>query len=210
MREPQSRAEAPDVQRIEAFSDGVMAIIITIMVLNLGLAPGALDAGLWRGVLLPLAPRLAAYAWSFGLIGLMWINHHHLMATLRHATRTLGWINLHLLFWMSLVPLSTAMIGDRPWLPAAVAAYAAVHGLNTTAFLGLRAYARAQTPRETPALQAVHAAMVRRNLVGVGLYAAAAGAAFLWLPLAYGLIVAVPILFLIPPPRPKPAAAPAA
>lgn len=201
----ETRAEGPDVQRIEAFSDAVIAIVITIMVLNLGLSPGALDAGLWRGVIVPLTPRLAAYAWSFGLIGLMWINHHHLIATLRRSTRTLGWINLHLLFWMSLVPLSTAMIGDRPWLPAAVAAYATVHGLNTTAFLGLRAYAYRHTPSETPALHAVHAVMVRRNVIGIALYAGAAVAAFLWLPLAYAFIVAVPALFLVPPPRPRPA-----
>src|SRR5437588_8566236 len=83
----------PGTGRIEAFSDGVIAIIITIMVLNLKLPDFAADAGLWKGVLIPLAPNLISYALSFLVVGVLWVNHHQLMPTAPIATRPLMWWN---------------------------------------------------------------------------------------------------------------------
>jgi uncharacterized membrane protein len=104
-------------KRVEAFSDGVMAVIITIMVLELKVPDGdslaALEA-MW--------PDLLAYLLSFVYVGVYWNNHHHLMQTVKHVTAGVMWGNLHLLFWLSLFPMLTAWVGYHPsasW-PAAV------------------------------------------------------------------------------------------
>ncbi|HEY1812231.1 MAG TPA: TMEM175 family protein [Kofleriaceae bacterium] len=107
--------------RVEAFSDGVMAVIITIMVLDLKAPSGAsLDA------LSPLAPAFLAYVLSFVYVGIYWANHHHLMHTVHHVTGGLMWANLHLLFWLSLFPFLTSWVGEHPsatW-PAALSGVA--------------------------------------------------------------------------------------
>ncbi|HEY1392521.1 MAG TPA: TMEM175 family protein [Methylibium sp.] len=185
--------------RLEAFSDGVIAIIITIMVLELKLPEHQVVNSVWADVILPMWPKLLAYLWSFVLVGLMWINHHHLLHSLSSASRPLAWLNLHLLFWMSLVPATTALIGDHPKLPGAVATYALVHGANTCGFLILRRYAQRLSRTGQARGHSVHTAMFLRNIAGVLMYLGAAACAFLWLPLAYALIAAVPLLFLSSP-----------
>ena len=72
---------------------------------------------------MPMSPKLLSYAMSFLVVAIMWVNNHALMATVRHATRAILWQNNHLLFWMSLIPLSTAALGDAPLEPLAVAFY---------------------------------------------------------------------------------------
>src|SRR5438876_2601454 len=99
-------------ERIAAFSDGVIAIIITIMVLELKLPEGAAKDEVWSGFLAPLAPKLAIYALSFVIVGALWINHHQLLAVVRRATPQLMWMNLLLLFFMSLIPLATGFLGE--------------------------------------------------------------------------------------------------
>jgi uncharacterized membrane protein len=106
--------------RVEAFSDGVLAIVITIMVLELRPPEGeTLDA------LAPLWPKLVAYALSFVYLGIYWVNHHHLMQAVRAISGSVLWANLHLLFWLSLVPAGTAWIGDTHFaaLPMAIYGY---------------------------------------------------------------------------------------
>src|SRR4051812_37115866 len=95
--------------RLEAFSDGVIAILITIMVLELK-APHAADfAGLT-----PLLPVFSSYVLSFIYLGVYWNNHHHLLQATRQVTGGILWANLHLLFWLSLFPVATAWIGENP------------------------------------------------------------------------------------------------
>jgi uncharacterized membrane protein len=94
--------------RVEAFSDGVFAVIITIMVLELKPPDGDTFASLES-----LAPTFAAYVLSFLNIGIYWNNHHHFMHTAKHATPGLMWANLHLLFWLSLLPFLTAWVGEH-------------------------------------------------------------------------------------------------
>src|SRR6187549_3788450 len=89
--------------RMEAFSDGVIAIIITIMVLELKIPEGSDWAALR-----PLLPVFLSYVMSFLFVGVYWNNHHHLLQASRHVTGSVLWANLHLLFWLSLVPASTA------------------------------------------------------------------------------------------------------
>src|SRR3990172_7872381 len=107
--------------RLEAFSDGVIAIIITIMVLELKVPNGA-DAASLR----PLIPVLLSYVLSFVFLGVYWNNHHHLLQAARHVDGRVLWANLHLLFWLSLVPFVTAWMGENHSAAFPVALYGLV------------------------------------------------------------------------------------
>jgi len=107
--------------RLEAFSDGVIAIIITIMVLELEVPHDASFAALG-----PLLPVLLGYVLSFVYVGIYWNNHHHMLSVCRHVSGGALWANLHLLFWLSLFPFTTAWMGEHPFAAAPVAAYGAV------------------------------------------------------------------------------------
>jgi uncharacterized membrane protein len=107
--------------RLEAFSDGVIAIIITIMVLELKVPHGdTLDA------LAPLLPNFLSYVLSFVYVGIYWNNHHHMLHTCERVTGPILWANLHLLFWLSLFPITTAWLGDHHLAAAPSALYGAV------------------------------------------------------------------------------------
>ena len=104
--------------RLEAFSDGVLAIIITIMVLELKIPHGTtLDA------LLPLLPNFISYVLSYIYIGIYWNNHHHMLHTVKHVSGGILWANLHLLFWLSLVPFVTGWMGENHFESLPVALY---------------------------------------------------------------------------------------
>lgn len=107
--------------RLEAFSDGVLAIIITIMVLEIKVPHGN-DFE----VLKPLIPVVISYILSFIYIGIYWNNHHHMMHTVKHVTGGILWANLHLLFWLSLVPFVTGWIGENHFDPIPMAMYGIV------------------------------------------------------------------------------------
>ncbi|MGQ0609904.1 MAG: TMEM175 family protein [Paracoccaceae bacterium] len=105
--------------RIEAFSDGVIAIIITIMVLELKVPHGTdLEA------LRPLLPIFLSYVLSFAIVGTYWNNHHHTFQAVKHVGGRVLWANLHLLFWLSLLPFSTAFMGENGFAPVTVSVYA--------------------------------------------------------------------------------------
>jgi len=104
--------------RMEAFSDGVLAILITIMVLELKVPHGQ-D---WHA-LAPLAPVLFSYVLSFIFLAIYWNNHHHMLQASRHVDGRVLWANMHLLFWLSLVPAATAWMGDAHFAPWPVAIY---------------------------------------------------------------------------------------
>jgi uncharacterized membrane protein len=107
--------------RMEAFSDGVFAVIITIMVLEMKSPQGtSLQA------LMPLIPVFFSYILSFIYVGIYWTNHHHLLQAVQHVAGSVLWANLHLLFWLSLIPFATAWMGENPLAPWPVALYGAV------------------------------------------------------------------------------------
>jgi len=120
--------------RMEAFSDGVIAIIITIMVLELKVPAGAALADLK-----PMAPVLLGYVLSFIYVGIYWNNHHHLLHAVKSVNGPILWANLHLLFWLSVVPLATAWMGGHPLARAPTAAYGVVLLMNAIAFTILSA-----------------------------------------------------------------------
>src|SRR3954470_5445371 len=119
--------------RLEAFSDGVIAILITIMVLELHVPHGTDFAALQ-----PLIPVLSAYVLSFILIGIYWNNHHHMLHVTEHVNDAILWANLHLLFWLSLVPFVTAWMGENYFAPVPTAMYAMVMLAVAVAYLILQ------------------------------------------------------------------------
>ena len=115
--------------RIEAFSDGVIAIIITIMVLELKVPHGADLASLSA-----LGPVFCAYVLSFVYVGIYWNNHHHLLQAAQHVAGSILWANLHLLFWLSLIPAATAWMGQNLSAPLPTAIYGVVLFLPAIAY----------------------------------------------------------------------------
>jgi uncharacterized membrane protein len=114
---------------MEAFSDGVLAIIITIMVLELK-APTSADWGSLR----PLIPVFLSYVLSFVFLGIYWNNHHHLLQAARRVTGGVLWANMHLLFWLSLTPFATAWMGENHFASLPVALYGGVQLLAAIAY----------------------------------------------------------------------------
>src|SRR6478735_2581643 len=104
--------------RLEAFSDGVIAILITIMVLELKVPHGATLAAL-----MPLLPVLLSYVLSFVYLGIYWNNHHHMLHTVTRVSGGVLWANLHLLFWLSLLPFATGWMGENHFAPLPAALY---------------------------------------------------------------------------------------
>jgi len=115
--------------RLEAFSDGVIAIIITIMVLELK-APREANPAALR----PLLPVFSSYVMSFVFVGIYWNNHHHLLQAVRQVNGSVLWANLHLLFWLSLTPFVTSWMGESRFSAWPVAAYGAVLLLTGCAY----------------------------------------------------------------------------
>ncbi len=177
--------------RLEAFSDGVLAIIITIMVLELH-APDDTDIAALR----PLLPVLLSYVLSFVFLGIYWNNHHHMLASTRRVTGGILWANLHLLFWLSLVPFVTAWMGEHPFVSTPAALYGVVLLMAGIAYLILqRQILRSEGPESVLALA------LGRDLKGKLsplLCVMAIGGAFAHPGFAYILYLVVALVWLIP------------
>jgi uncharacterized membrane protein len=120
-------------ERLEAFSDGVLAIIITIMVLEIKVPLGDKLSDLK-----PLIPVFSSYVLSFIYIGIYWNNHHHMMHTVKHVTGKILWANLHLLFWLSLVPFVTGWMGENHFKSLPVALYGIILLMAAVAYYVLQ------------------------------------------------------------------------
>src|SRR5689334_2722548 len=153
-------------QRIEAFSDGVIAIIITIMVLELKVPENTSSGALGH-----VAPVFLSYVLSFLVVAIMWTNHHHLMHSAKHAHAQLIWANNMLLFWMSLIPFATGLMGRNPMAALPVAIYGAVLACCGASFTWLR-HIVLQHHSEDSDLAAHHSQIRRKNIFSASLYAA--------------------------------------
>ena len=180
--------------RLEAFSDGVVAIIITIMVLEMR-APHDTDLASLR----PLLPVFLSYVLSFVHVGIYWNNHHHLLHTARHVTGGILWANLHLLFWLSLVPFVTAWMGENHLEPQPVALYGVVMLMSGVAYYILTTTLIRHHGRESGLGAAVGSDF--KGVISVVMYGIAIAVSFTnhWLSLA--IYVAVALMWLIPDPR---------
>ena len=177
--------------RLEAFSDGVIAIIITIMVLELK-PPHGTDAASLAEVL----PAWLRYALSFVYVGIYWVNHHALFDRVARVDGAALWANLHLLFWMSLIPWVTAWAGENPMAPVPVALYGVVLLLCSVSFMLLswRLDVEAQTGR-------VHSWGSRKNRMSIALYALAIVLSLWYAPLGAVIHVLLALLWLLPEKR---------
>ncbi len=178
--------------RIEAFSDGVIAVIITIMVLELKVPR---DTTLTS--LLSVAPQFLAYLFSFLVVAIMWVNHHHLLHVARRADAPLLWSNNNLLFWMSLVPFVTAYLGNNNRDPRAVGLYGAVLFLCSLAFTFLRSAILCHH-RDEPDVFAYHRRVQRKNLSSAALYVVAIPLAFIDVRISYVIFVCVALSYFLP------------
>lgn len=178
--------------RIEAFSDGVIAVIITIMVLELKVPRDSTFASL-----LAVAPQFLAYLLSFLVVAIMWVNHHHLLHAARHADARLLWSNNNLLFWMSLVPFVTAYMGNNYHDPHAVAPYGAVLFMCSIAFSILRNSISCHH-RDDPSLVAYHRRAFHKNLFSAALYAASIPFAFYDVRLSFTIFAFVALSYFLP------------
>ena len=177
--------------RLEAFSDGVIAILITIMVLELKVPHGTSPADL-----LPLVPVLLSYALSFVYLGIYWNNHHHLLQAARHVDGRVLWANLHLLFWLSLVPFTTAWMGENEFAAWPVALYGVVLLLAAVAYFVLT---RALVARH--GADSVLATAIGRDgkgLFSLLLYLVGVALAFVLPAAACGVYVLVAVIWLVP------------
>jgi uncharacterized membrane protein len=177
--------------RMEAFSDGVLAIIITIMVLELA-APHDADLS----ALFPLLPVFLSYVMSFVYVGIYWNNHHHLLQAVKRVDGRVLWANMHLLFWLSLIPFATSWMGDSHFASLPVAVYGGVLLLAGSAYLIL-----ARTLISLHGPESVLASAIGRDLKGkvsVAIYAGAIPLAFVRSWLACALYMLVAVMWLIP------------
>ena len=177
--------------RLEAFSDGVIAIIITIMVLEMR-APHDTDLASLR----PLLPVFLSYVLSFVHVGIYWNNHHHLLHTARHVTGGILWANLHLLFWLSLVPFVTAWMGENHFEQQPVALYGVVMMMSGVAYYILTTTLIRHHGPESGLRAAVGNDF--KGMISVVMYVIAITVSFAnhWLSLA--IYVAVTLMWLIP------------
>jgi uncharacterized membrane protein len=177
--------------RLEAFSDGVLAIIITIMVLELKVPHGA-DLG----ALGPLLPVFLSYVLSFIFIGIYWSNHHHLLHAVRHVDGRILWANLHLLFWLSLIPFVTGWMGENHFAAWPVALYGTVLLSAAIAYFILTRVLVSYHGRDSALAKAVGKDF--KGKVSMVCYAVAIPLAFVNAWFACGLYVLVVVMWLIP------------
>ncbi len=177
--------------RLEAFSDGVLAILITIMVLELRVPEGT-DLSALR----PILPVFLTYILSFVFLGIYWNNHHHMLHATRHVNGAILWANLHLLFWLSLVPFVTGWMGENHSAAAPTAAYGVVLLCAALAYtILLRTILASEGPDSTLA-QAVGGDF--KGWISIACYLVAIPLAFVNDLLSDGLYVVVALMWLVP------------
>jgi uncharacterized membrane protein len=177
--------------RLEAFSDGVLAIIITIMVLEMKVPHGEnLEA------LLPLLPVFLSYVLSFVYLGIYWNNHHHMLHTCQKVTGAMLWANLHLLFWLSLFPFATGWMGENHFAAAPMALYGVVLFMAAIAYWLLQHTIISSQGRDSLLKAAVGKDWKGR--LSPLLYAIAIAVSFLSPWIAGGIYVIVALMWLVP------------
>lgn len=195
--------------RIEAFSDGVFAIIVTLLVLELKV-PELHDhasAGELARQLVALLPKYLSWLISFIIVCKFWLNHHHILGLARHADYGMVWLNSIFLMCQSFVPFPTAMMGEYPGNPLAVSFFGVVMAVNTLLFMILQAHiVRCLVKPELAATQDPH--IVRKSFVGPFFYLLGASLAWRSVHLAFAVYLLTPLFFIVPRERDTIPAAP--
>lgn len=178
--------------RLEAFSDGVIAIIITIMVLELRVPHGTN----WRD-LVQLWPVFLSYLLSFIMMGIYWVNHHHLLHTVREVRGGILWANMNLLFWLSLMPFATAWMGENNFNSNTVMLYSVLANCCGIAYYILLTIIKNCNPGNNELLVVLQK-QKKKGFISVLLYCAAIGSAFFSTLVAGAFIVMVAVMWFIP------------
>jgi uncharacterized membrane protein len=180
--------------RLEAFSDGVITVIITILVLDLKVPPGATLKSLEADL-----PVFFSYVLSFVYIGIYWNNHHHLLHATQHVSGGILWANLHLLFWLSLTPFATAWMGQNQFAAVPVALYGILLLFAAVAYYILTKTLIAHHGKDSFIASAI--GKDRKGAISVAVYLIGIPLSF-WRPwVGFGCYVAVAIMWLLPDPR---------
>jgi len=179
--------------RLEAFSDGVIAIIITIMVLEMKVPHGN-DIQVLR----PLLPVFLSYVLSFIYIGIYWNNHHHLLHTVQHVNASIMWANLHLLFWQSLIPFVTGWMGENHFDGLPTALYGFVLLMTAIAYFILQRAILVKQGQGSPLAGAIGRDL--KGKISLLCYGLAIGLSFVnkWVVVAHALYVFVAMIWFIP------------
>jgi len=185
----------PSNRRIEAFSDGVFAVAVTIIVLEVRV-PDSLAFSDDAVALHHFASLLAIYALTFVVVGILWANHHYLIFTLPNIDRASLWLNNHVLFWVTMVPIVARFFGLHPTSPRATAAYAFVVMMCTCSLTLLRRHASRITINQFH--RAVHRRVFRKVWIAIAAYAAAIPLAFVNVRLSWALLIILPAMFFLP------------
>lgn len=185
----------PTSRRIESFSDAVFAIAVTIMVLEIRV-PDSLAFANDGAAFQKFVTLLAIYVLSFVVVGILWANHHYLVFTLPNTDRTTVWLNNHVLFWVTMVPIVARFFGLHSTSPRAVAAYAFVVMMCTCSLTLLRRHAARVSQNEFH--RSLHRRVFRRAWIAIATYAAAIPLAFVDIRLSWGLLVVLPAIFFLP------------
>ncbi len=180
--------------RLEAFSDGVLAVIITIMVLELKVPHGT-DLG----ALVPLLPVFLSYVLSFVYIGIYWNNHHHMLHAVQRINGRALWANLHLLFWLSLVPFVTGWVNENHFAAVPVALYGVVLLMSGVSFYTLERVLIAHHAKDSPLARAV--GRDYKGVMSLLIYVAAIALTFVNVWVSCALYIFVAIMWFIPDPR---------
>ena len=180
--------------RLEAFSDGVFAVIITIMVLEMKSPHGTSLAALR-----PVLTVFFSYVLSFIYVGIYWNNHHHLLHAAQHVTGGILWANLHLLFWLSLTPFTTAWMGENHFAPWTVALYGVILLFAGTAYYILTKMLIAHHGKDSTLATSIGSD--RKGKVSVVVYATAIPLSFVRPWIAFACYVMVAVMWLLPDPR---------
>lgn len=191
------RSFSTDTGRLEAFSDGVLAVIITIMVLEL--RPPASDT---LHSLSQVLPNIALYALSFVFIGIYWNNHHHMLRASKGIDGAAMWANLHLLFWLSLVPFATSWLGKNPTAVGPTILYGTVLLMDAIAYTLLQRALLRVNGKSTPFANAV--AVDVKGKVSIALYVLAIAAALISTIVSDVILVSVAVMWLVPDRRFEP------
>jgi uncharacterized membrane protein len=186
--------------RIEAFSDAVFAIVVTLLVLELKVPALKDHAGVGELAheLVELLPKFLSWLISFVIVCKFWLNHHHLLGLARHADYAMVWLNSIFLLGQSFIPFPTALAGEYFDNRLAVSFFGCVFAVNTLLFMALHAYiVRNLIKPELAAQQDPHA--MRKALIGPGSYLLGAAAAWLSIPVAFVIYLLTPLFYITPP-----------
>ena len=183
--------------RVEAFSDGVIAILITIMVFDLKLQNIPTGQTVWTE-LLKLLPQFTSYTISFLMLAIMWVNHHQLFHQIKHSDRALLWYSIHLLFWMSLIPFGTHFIGANHLLWQASFFYGLNFFMCAFSFTLLRNYVIERCLLYENINKQAHIKIKKKNRIALGIYLAAAILSIASVYISFLLFLIVPAMYFIP------------